>query len=235
MANKRLTEWYHLPASGHGKDKARLGLHQVQEESRIMDDGLKRVDVFGAIDAEAWTLLEQGPVDPQSGFHYVTLCTVGRTGLAQARTVVTRRAAGSERLLEFHTDVRSPKWAELTAQPQATVLGFCHTSRVQLRLQGRAELFSPGSDVAKSAWSELSPSTRANYVGGPPGDDLAFPPAPQNAPSGAPDRAGQDNFGVIRFRANLLDWFRLQRNDNRRALFIYGAGGKTITQSWVNP
>jgi len=200
-----------------------------------MDDGLKESDVFAAVDGEAWRLLEQGPGDPQSGFHYITLCTVSRMGAAQARTVVLRHAASAERLLEIHTDVRSPKWAELSAQPQATVLGFCPATRVQLRLQGSTELFSPQSEVAREAWSNLAPSTRSTYMGGPPGDDLAFPPAPQVETPPVTDAAGQKNFGVIRFRASLLDWFKLQRNENRRALFAYGKGGKIITQAWVNP
>ncbi|MBL8790314.1 MAG: pyridoxamine 5'-phosphate oxidase family protein [Rhizobiales bacterium] len=199
-----------------------------------MDDGLKITDSFAGIDADAWRLLEQGAGDPQSGFHYVTLCTVGRTGLAQARTVVLRKVSAAERMLEIHTDVRSPKWAELSAQPQATVLGFCNSSRVQLRLQGGTEQFSPKTDVARAAWARLAPSTRATYQGGPPGDDLAFPPAADQAVRPV-DGAGHENFGVIRFRANLLDWFCLQRNDNRRALFAYGPEGKVVTQMWVNP
>jgi pyridoxamine 5'-phosphate oxidase len=199
-----------------------------------MDDGLRVTDVFAGIDAEAWHLLEQGASDPQSGFHYVSLCTVGRTGLAQARTVVLRRVDAAERLLEIHTDVRSPKWAELAAEPQATVLGFCNTSRVQLRLQGSTELFSPKTDVSQNAWKGLSASTRATYTGGPPGDDLAFPSTATEV-QGDGEEAGKNNFGVIRFRANLLDWFKLQRSDNRRALFAYGNGGKIAMQMWVNP
>ena len=59
--------------------------------------------------------------------------------------------------------------------------------------------------------------------------------AAQAAAADAPDGAGQANFGVVRFRVSMLDWFRLQRNDNRRALFAYGPGGKIVTQLWVNP
>ncbi len=140
-----------------------------------MDDVRTPNDTFAAIDAGAWHQLEQGVTDPQAGFHYVTLCTVSRTGVAQARTVVLRHVSTAERMLEIHTDVRSPKWAELAEQPQATVLGFCNTSRVQLRLQGSVHLFSPDSDVSRAAWKNLSPHTRATYTGGPPGDDLAFP------------------------------------------------------------
>lgn len=200
-----------------------------------MDDGRTIGDSLAGIDAEAWRLLEQGAADPQSGFHYVTLATVSRTGVAQARTVVLRAAVAAERMLEIHTDVRSPKWAELAEQPDATVLGFCNTTRVQLRLQGSAVLFSPESDVSRKAWQGLSPTTRSTYQGGPPGDDLAFTPAAQAAAADAPDGGGQANFGVVRFRVSMLDWFRLQRSDNRRALFAYGPGGKIVTQLWVNP
>lgn len=198
-----------------------------------MDDVRTPKDTFAAIDAGAWRLLQDGATDAQSGFHYVTLCTVSRTGVAQARTVVLRHVTTAERMLEIHTDVRSPKWSELAEQPQATVLGFCNTTRVQLRLQGSVHLFSPDSDVSRMAWKNLSPHTRATYTGGPPGDDLAFPRPV--APNPDQDGAGANNFGVIRFRASMLDWFRLQREENRRAIFAYGPGGKIVTQAWVNP
>lgn len=150
--------------------------------------------------------------------------------------VVLRRADVTRRLLEIHTDVRSAKWRELATNPQATVLGFCPTTRLQLRLQGLTELHAPGSEPAEQAWQTLPAWTRRTYVGGPPGDELAFDAAHEAAPEAAVHEAdGKAHFGVVTFRADALDWFQLQRQGNLRARLAYDPDGALADGEWVNP
>lgn len=188
------------------------------------------------IDASAWTELETAAASRQSGFRYLNLCSVDSEGKPQARMVVLRRADAAMRGLEFHTDTRSPKWQELSANPHVTVLGFCAETRLQLRLQGLVELSGPGSDLAKAAWDGLSIWTRMTYTGGPPGDERAFEGIEATAsPESASETDGKAHFGVVIFRAEALDWFQLRRQDNRRALFTYDATGARAACQWVNP
>ncbi len=150
--------------------------------------------------------------------------------------VVLRRADAARRVLEIHTDVRSPKWRELSANPCATILGFCAQARLQLRLQGLAELHAPGGVRAERAWEALPAWTRQTYAGGPPGDERAFDAASEAVPpSTAHEGGGKAHFGVVTFRAETLDWFQLRRQDNRRACFAYGADGGLADGRWVNP
>ncbi|MBX5041075.1 pyridoxamine 5'-phosphate oxidase [Rhizobium lentis] len=186
------------------------------------------------IEASAWAELETAAGNPLSGFRYVNLCTVDAEARAQARMVVLRSADRTTRSLEFHTDTRSQKWLELSANPHVTVLGFCPQARLQLRLQGRVERHGPGSERADAAWQNLPSRTRMTYVGGPPGDECAFetigkPPEPL-------DKAeGKARFGVLSFRARTLDWFQLRQQDNRRALFVYDETGALSSCRRVNP
>ncbi len=186
---------------------------------------LKEVDAF------AWSSLVAATTDSQSGFRFINLCSVDAAGRPQARMVVLRRADTAARLLEIHTDTRSPKWLELSRNPFVTVLGFCASSRIQLRLVGAARLHAPGSDLAEKAWSELSVWTRNTYAGGPPGEEPDNnEPVPVTGEAG-----GKAYFGVVSFRADALDWFELRRASNRRAVFEYSDLGALMAARWINP
>jgi pyridoxine/pyridoxamine 5'-phosphate oxidase len=184
------------------------------------------------VDASAWAELEGAAADPQSAFRYLNLCSVDAGGRPQARMVVLRRVDVARRVLEIHTDVRSPKWQEISANPLVTILGFGPQPRVQLRLQGSAELHGPASELAAEAWSLLPRSTRSTYMGGPPGDDIGERPASEAAVADADGRAF---FGLLIFRAETLDWFQLRHADNRRAVFAYDKLGALTSSRWVNP
>lgn len=188
------------------------------------------------VDASAWAELDAAAANPHSGFRYVSLCSVDASNKPQARMVVVRRAGATIRLLEFHTDTRSLKWRELSANPLATILGFCAQTRLQLRLQGVLELHGPGSEVVESVWERLSPRMQRTYAGGPPGGDRHFEATDEWVTAKAVSNAGgKDYFGVLTFRAETLDWFQLQQTDNLRARFIYNEQGALADYRWINP
>jgi len=188
------------------------------------------------IDAMVWQELDAAANDPHAGFRYLNVCTIDTESKPQARMMVLRRTDSAQRLLEFHTDIRSAKWQELAINPAAMVLGFCSQSRLQLRLQGYFKRHDPASALAGQTWQGLSVWTRRSYSGGPPGEELLFPhDQNRDAESEESGEGGQRHFGVLVFQAESLDWFQLQRNDNRRARLIYSATGSLTSFSWVNP
>ncbi len=189
------------------------------------------------IDRSAWTALASAASDANSSFRLVTLCSVDAAGRPQARTVVLRRVEQAARQLEFHTDIRSPKWLEIATNAQVTVLGYCPQSRLQLRLHGTAALYGPGSPAADCAWSQLPAHTQSTYAGGPPGEvPILEPVTPAaEAAQGSTAAAGKSYFGVVIISVSVLDWFQLQRQNNLRALLTYADGGATETAQWINP
>ncbi|MBJ6134123.1 pyridoxamine 5'-phosphate oxidase family protein [Ochrobactrum sp. Q0168] len=194
------------------------------------------MDNVEEVELAAWGELEAAAASPESGFRYVNLCSVDAENLPQARMVVLRRTDVTKRMLELHTDTRSAKWREFGAHPYATLLGYCSQTRLQLRLQGTVELHAPGSSVAETAWEMLPARTRATYAGGPPGDELAL--ATNEKPSASKpvnDADGKLHFGVLAFRAGILDWFQLRREGNRRARFTYDPAGVVMASEWINP
>lgn len=183
-------------------------------------------------EAAAWAALKEAAANPQAGFRYLTLCTVDAALRPQARTVVLRHCADDRRTLTFHTDVRSPKWQEMAANPQVTVLGYCHQRRLQLRMAGRAECSAAGTDIAQAAWRALPQHTRQTYTGGPPGEARVIA---DEMPVAAAAEVGKSRFGVVIVRVSLLDAYQLQRNDNQRALFHYSSDGALQESEWLNP
>ncbi len=188
------------------------------------------------IDTSAWKELETAAGDPGSGFRFINLCSVDAQGKPQARMVVLRRVDKLARVIEFHTDIRSPKWQEITANPNLTALGYCHQTRLQLRLQGSAELYAAESEVAEKAWSLLSPQTRSTYIGGPPGDEQSFDIDDKKTILESGEAAnGKRHFGVIVLRVSQLDWYQLQKGNNQRALLTYSSSGDCLSAQWINP
>ena len=188
------------------------------------------------IDREAWDALAAAAADPKMPFRYLTLASLGRCQFPEARTVVLRSASRATRILEFHTDTRSPKWQELQDNGNTTILGYSDILKLQLRLRGHMRLASAGSNEAEQVWSRLPPHTRATYQGGPPGDELSPEGGPvHEAPVSATEETGRDRFGVLYFKVLSLDWCRLERNNNLRARFSYGDNGELNDSSWVAP
>ena len=103
------------------------------------------------IHTAAWDILNRAVKDSHNPFHYLSLGSVADGVRPQSRILVLRNVDSLQYSLEFHTDTRSPKWRELSACPQATVLGYDNEQRLQLRLQGSVELFGPKSDEHRDA------------------------------------------------------------------------------------
>lgn len=177
------------------------------------------------IDTACWKELETGAREPDSGFHFLTLASVDLQGKPQARTLVLRAVDREKRTLEFHTDMRSPKWQALAVNPDVTVLGYC--VKTQLRLQGMVELHAAHSAVAEAAWQRLSHRTQQTYAGVAPGSDIGSPS--KNIGN------AEDNFGVLIIQITQLDWCLLARDNNQRALLSYRSDGALTNSKWVNP
>ncbi len=184
------------------------------------------------LDKAAWINLERAGTDSGSALRYLNFCTVDRDGHPQARLVVLRAANREDRTIEIHTDIRSAKWREVSANPAVTVLAFDAARGQQLRLRGKAERHGPGSPKAADAWDRLSQWTRSTYTGGPPGESSADV---ELGTASAGGEKGKFVFGVIVFQAFQLDWFQLKRGGNRRAMFLYGSGSELVDAREINP
>jgi pyridoxamine 5'-phosphate oxidase len=171
--------------------------------------------------------------------HHAFHTPVFGTGFS-LRTVVLRRVEVEAQMLRCHTDWRSPKVAQIQAQPEVQWLFYDPVSKVQLRLRALACLHHL-DEVAAEAWEQTALMSRRCYgTVAAPGSPLAeagsglatellgrSPTVEESAP-------GWPNFAVIVTRVWELDWLYLCANGNRRAVFTRD-GEAGWQQQWVVP
>lgn len=168
-----------------------------------------------------WTELQRATVDRHHEWRSPVLATTGLDGLPQARTVVLRSADASTSQLVFFTDSRSPKAAELLAQPAATFVFWSKRLSWQLRVRAQAQVHRTGP-LVESAWGRVSQSPAA-------GDYLAsgVPGSALSSTTGV--NTGEHHLALVIAQIDSIDWLELAREGHRRARLT----GNTVV--WLVP
>ncbi|OGA98116.1 MAG: hypothetical protein A3E25_10270 [Burkholderiales bacterium RIFCSPHIGHO2_12_FULL_69_20] len=188
-----------------------------------------RIDDLPRIHQACWDELSRAASDKGHAWRMMALATVaapapaddGAAPMADLRSVVLREVNAQERTLMFFTDARSPKVAQITVQPAATLLMWCPQLSWQLRL--RAQLVVERSGLAVSSrWARLKMKPAANdYLSPlPPGTPLAHP---------RPERGTREHFAVVQARVQAIDWLELHPDGQRRAVFDGDGRGQWLT------
>lgn len=190
-------------------------------------------DNVAACHTEFWRCLKEGVNDRHSPFHTPALATVDSHGRPQVRAVALRAVDQSSGTLRFHCDRRSEKASEIHAARAAALQAFDPESRIQIRIDGTAELHTNGW-IAQSAWTEAHAMEQVGY---------GIAPAPGTALASGGDYtlpheddailSGRDNFAVAVVRAERLEFLYLDRRGHRRALWLRSDVG--WVETWLVP
>ena len=125
---------------------------------------MNTTDITGdTLSGLVWQALQRAPLDKHHEWRTPVLATVDTQGRPQARTVVLRQTDRDHATLTFFTDARSPKCAELRAQPQATLLFWSARLGWQLRAEGEARVMTDGPEV-DAAWARVSDKLAGKYA-----------------------------------------------------------------------
>jgi 3-hydroxyisobutyrate dehydrogenase len=181
------------------------------------------------LEQDIWVRLVTGAVKSRNPFHTPCVATMDK-GEVSLRTVVLRKALAKERELRFHTDIRSPKWKELTLNPSISALFYDAGDRIQLRVKGQAVL-QYKNDLTAEAWKNTSSSSRRCYL------TLHSPSSFAEIPTSglseeieqenftlAESEMGYSNFGIVSIQVHSIDWLWLNHAGHRRAFFDYTDG-----------
>lgn len=169
-----------------------------------------RLDSLGAIEAACWRELGQAATDRSHEWRVMALATVDGNE-PDARSVVLREVDAAERTLMFFTDSRSPKVAQIEAQPVALLLAWSQRLSWQLRLKVQLGVETDGLEVS-SRWARLKLT--------PAAQDYLSPLAPGSlVDTWVPDRASRGHFAVVTATVTSLDWLELHAEGHRRARF----------------
>ena len=178
------------------------------------------------LEQDCWDRLVTGAVKSRTPFHTPSIATLHQ-GDVSLRTVVLRKTLPTERELRFHTDVRSPKWQELSQNTSISALFYDSTDRIQLRVKGKSVL-NHTNEITAEAWQKTSLSSRKCYL-------TLFSPSSftEESTSGLTDdiehenftlaesESGYSNFGIVSIHVQSIDWLWLNHAGHRRAYFDY--------------
>ena len=190
---------------------------------------IARIESLGLVHQACWQQLGLACHDKAHGWRLMGLATLGQGELGQPspelRTVVLRELDLPEQSLLFFTDARSPKVAQLAAQPQASLLLWCARLGWQLRLKVVVEVHTSGLAVS-SRWARLKMTPAAHDYLSP-----LVPGAPLTSLTPyEPDRATREHFALCSARVMQIDWLELHADGHRRARFDGAGQGQ-----WINP
>lgn len=185
---------------------------------------IPRLATLHEIESAIWRELQACPHQRTHAWRTPVLATVDREGVADARTLVLREVDPEAASLRFFTDTRSPKRAQIEAQPRGMLVMWSPALGWQLRVGVDLALQLDGPAVA-SRWERVSRSPAADdYLSPlPPGSPLdagqQAPPATPLAPRGSPG-----HFGMVTAQVRFIDWLELHAQGHRRARFAPEGG-----------
>jgi 3-hydroxyisobutyrate dehydrogenase len=188
------------------------------------------------LEKDCWARLVTGAVKSRTPFHTPSIATLHQ-GEVNLRTVVLRKTLPTERELRFHTDIRSPKWQELSHNSSISALFYDESDRIQLRVKGKAVLHQT-NEITAEAWQKTTLSSRCCYL-------TEHSPSSFSAISTsglsedieqenftlAASESGYSNFGIVSIHVQSIDWLWLNHAGHRRAFFDYEKGAN----SWLIP
>lgn len=128
--------------------------------------------------------------------------------------MVLRHADDKLQNLQFYSDRRSPKIAELTNQPAAILVFWSNRLSWQLRVHVEMAIQTTGPRV-DDVWERLSQSAAAgDYLSNDaPGDALTGEPARLS------DVTGVHHLALLVAQVQAIDWLELRRDGHLRANF----------------
>ncbi|PFH19695.1 pyridoxamine 5'-phosphate oxidase family protein [Burkholderia sp. JKS000303] len=184
-----------------------------------------------------WSCLESGVSVQRSPFTMLQAATLGLDGAPKVRTIVLRQVSRADRLLSFHTDVRSEKVAELRRDPRIAIVANDLDALVQIRTEGTVSICD--DDVQRRAiWQSSRPHTLLLYRAPlRPGTPIELPEEAHIAASRSPGAAitddGYRNFCLLHVKLTRIDWLDLARSGHRRAVFDLNDDG--YEGRWIAP
>ena len=179
-----------------------------------------------ALEKDCWIQLLNGAIKSRDPFHTPCVATLNN-GEMNMRTVVLRKAFPLLRELRFHTDTRSKKWQELQTNNSISALFYNASTRIQLRIKGKA-LLHFNNEITSEAWQTTTLSSRRCYL--TQLSPSSFSDLPTSGLSEAIElenfsveesEIGQNHFGIVSIQVESMEWLWLHHAGHRRAYFDY--------------
>lgn len=190
-------------------------------------------DDFLTIEESIWRLLEEGVSSYQSIFHTGVVATISNQ-VPHVRTVVLRGCDTTDKLIWFHTDMRSPKVEQIRCNTAVSWLFYDPALGLQLRMAGCAMVYY-NTTLTDRTWENSRLSSKMCYTtSSAPGTIIDNPETILfNSTEQKEDELlrAKDRFGVVYTKVEQIDWLYLHHQGHRRGLIDY----TTNRHSWLQP
>ena len=178
--------------------------------------------------------LHKATKDGKHEYHCFSLATID-SKTPKLRTVVLRALDKNNNTLSFHTDLRSNKVKEIQSNRNVSALFYDKKRRIQIRIQGNAQL-DENSNRLKKIWSSMRPESKLCYMGPfAPGEklDQFQPNLPNHNAQNITtknNKKGYENFCRVTIYLESLDWLQLEHSGHQRIYFSFNKNSKPI---WI--
>ena len=179
---------------------------------------------FQEIEKKIWLTLSEAVTNRKSPFRIpVFIC--GEQSDFDGRIVVLRKADKDNKIVQFHSDIRSGKIKKLKKNTNASMLFYDKEEKIQVRLNVKC-IVNYFNEVTKESWSKTQHISRKCYlVDNSPGSESPTPtsglkPELNNFEfTKEQSEEGYKNFTVIQCKIKSVEWLYLAAKGHRRAIF----------------
>ena len=153
------------------------------------------------------------------------------------RIVVLRKSDKNNNILQFHTDLRSPKVNILKKNKNASLVFYDKEEKIQLRVKVICEINNKNS-LTEESWKKTQHNSRRCYL-----TDSGPGSVSENPTSGMISKLedfdytmeqsekGYENFTVIKCNIKSIEWLYLAAKGHRRAIFDF----ENKNNNWLVP
>ena len=181
---------------------------------------------FSEIEKKIWSLLDDAVTNRNSSFRIpVFIC--GNKNDFDGRIVVLRKSDQSNKILQFHSDIRSDKIKKLKDSNNASMLFYDKEEKIQVRIKVECTV-NHQNDITKQSWLKTGHMSRKCYlVDNGPGTESPTPtsglkPELDNFEfTMEQSEEGYKNFTVIQCKIKNIEWLYLAAKGHRRAKLEY--------------
>ena len=191
---------------------------------------------FEEIQKKLWSMLDDAVTNRSSPFRIPVFICADQNDI-DGRIVVLRKSDKENNVLQFHTDLRSPKVDILKKNNNASLVFYDKEEKIQLRVKVTCEINNKNS-ITEEAWKKTQHISRRCYL-----TDSAPSSLSDNPTSGMISKLEAfdytmeqsekcyENFTVIKCNIKSIEWLYLAAKGHRRAIFNF----ENKKNNWLVP
>ena len=183
-----------------------------------------------------WSMLNDAVTNRSSPFR-IPIFICAHQNEVDGRIVVLRKSDRESNLLQFHTDIRSPKVEILKKNKNASLVFYDKEEKIQLRVKAECEINNQNTVTEESCKKTQHISRRCYLTDSPPGTKSEDPTSGMISKLEDFDftmeqsEDGYKNFTVIKCMIKSIEWLYLAAKGHRRAKFDL----ENDKESWLVP